>query len=454
MTDFPFSTTSPMSSSALPVVAIVGRPNVGKSTLFNRLLKRRHSITDAVPGVTRDPVGVDCRIGAKRMRLVDTGGFRVDGMGLDAEVTKRTLEQVKGANLILFVMDVEEVTPEDESFIEIMRPLAERVVVVVNKVDGPEKETSVWNFHTYGFNEVIGISAEHRRNIDDLRDLIASRLPDDVEGSRPDEEASQAATVRLAILGKPNTGKSTTMNLLTGAAHSLISATPGTTRDVIEGTFENRGVQFALVDTAGIRRKSRVEEDLEYYSVNRAIGSIESSDIVLLVIDATQGVTDQDKKIASLVIDKGKGLVLVLNKWDLLERIPNLRNAQEDRVRFLFPVLEFAPIVPMSALNGEGVDELTKTLHKVWRQLNIRVDTSKVNKAMKSWNEHYSPPRDRRTVYRVRYVTQTGTNPVHFLLFVNRKRGFPVGWVQYIANRIRKDFGFSSIPIEVELRES
>jgi GTP-binding protein len=171
------------------------------------------------------------------------------------------------------------------------------------------------------------------------------------------------------------------------------------------------------------------------------------------MIDSGEGVTDQDKKIASLVIERGKGLVLVLNKWDALEPMPNLRNAIEDRVRFLFPILEFAPIVPLSALKGEGVEELMATLIKVWRQLNKKVDTPKINKAMKEWNEHYSPPRDKRSIYRVRYVTQIGVNPIKFLLFVNRKKGFPAGWIQYLVNRIRKDFGYSLVPVSIELRE-
>lgn len=450
MTDSPSSL--PDLAQQRPVVAIVGRPNVGKSTLFNRLLGRRYSITDSIPGVTRDPVGIDCVIAGKRLRLVDTGGFRLEGEGLEAEVSKRSLDQVKSAALVLLVMDVDDITAEDEGFIEVMRALTNRVVLVVNKVDEPEKESAVWNFHSFGFDEVVGISAEHRRNIDALTDVIVRRLPD-YEGDEFPHGGGEGVVVRLSILGKPNTGKSTLMNRLTGNEHSLVSDIPGTTRDVIEGSFERKGQRFTIVDTAGIRRKSRVEENLEYYSVTRAIGTIESSDIVLLVIDAELSVTDQDKKIASLAIEKGKGVILVLNKWDLLERIPNLRASREDRVRFLFPVLEYAPVVPISAATGEGIDELLSVLVKVWRQLNTRVDTSKVNKAMKSWNEHYSPPRDRRSIYRVRYMTQTGTNPVRFVLFVNKRKGFPAGWVQYLTNRIRKDFGFASVPIAIELRE-
>lgn len=451
MTDSPSSTTRPSATRMLPIVAIVGRPNVGKSTLFNRLLRRRRAITDSVAGVTRDPVAAEWRLGSRRISLVDTGGFRTDATGLSALVSARTLEQIVEAELVLLVVDLEEVTAEDEEFINVVRSHRDKVILVVNKVDRPDQEASVWNFHSYGFPEVVGVSAEHRRNIEALGELIDRRLPR-FEGE-PEAAEDSTDAIRLAILGKPNTGKSTLMNRLTGSSRSLVSENPGTTRDAIEGTFAYRGHHFTLIDTAGIRRKSRVEEDLEYYSVHKAIGSIESADIVLLIIDVQSGVTDQDKKIASLAIDKGKGVILVMNKWDMLEEVPNLRVAQEDRVRFLFPVLEFAPFVPLSALRGNGIEELMKILLKVWRQLNTRVSTAKINKALKGWNARYAPPSGKGTPYRVRYLTQTSKNPVRFLLFVNRKKGFPVGWTQYLVNRIRKDLGFSSIPISVDVKD-
>lgn len=452
MSDSSSSTTELRDARRLPVVAIVGRANVGKSTLFNRLLRRRRTITDSVPGVTRDPVAVECHLGERQLTLVDTGGFRVEASGIEAMASRRALSLVEEADLVLLVMDVNEVTAEDDRFIEIMRPLSDRVLLVVNKIDGPEREAQVWNFHSYGFREVVGVSAEHRRNIDELIDHIERRLPEGAPEPTAEEE-QERATVHLAILGKPNTGKSTLMNILIGHDESIVSDEPGTTRDVIEGQFAYRSHRFRLVDTAGIRRKNRITEDLEYYSVHKAISTIELSDIVLLVIDAEIGVTEQDKKIAALAIEKGKGVILVLNKWDLLEPVANLRAAQEDRARFVFPVLEFAPLVPLSALRGEGIDELKRTLLKVWRQLNMRVSTGKMNKALEAWNQHYAPPGDRRTSYRVRYLTQASRNPVKFLLFVNRKHGFPATWVQYLTNRIRKDFGFSSVPLAVELRE-
>ncbi|HUZ17378.1 MAG TPA: ribosome biogenesis GTPase Der [Spirochaetia bacterium] len=475
MTDSSSSENNSTTRASLPAVVIVGRPNVGKSTLFNRLLRRRRAITDATPGVTRDPVEEVLRIGPRALRLIDTGGFRLDGEGLDDIVSELSLAVVREADVVLLVLEVDQMTAEDEAFIELLRPEAERLVVVVNKVDTPEKEAAVWNFHSLGFPAVVGISAEHRRNIGELIDAIVERLPevselpeptvlpglpDASESMEPARQKAAAAPgvdgfdVRVAIVGKPNTGKSTLMNRLAGGNRSLVSELPGTTRDVVYGDFAYRGKRFAILDTAGIRRKNRVDDDIEYYSVNRAIGAIGDADVVLLVIDSLENVTDQDKKIAQLAASHGKGILIVLNKWDLLEHIANQRNAMEDRVHFLFPILEYAPIIPLSALDGTGEPELLKTMLTVWNQLNHRVDTGKLNASMKGWNEHYSPPRDKKLAYRVRYVTQVGTNPVRFVLFVNRKKGFPAPWIQYLTNRIRSEFGFRSVPVEVLVRES
>ncbi len=466
----PFESDEP--SGRLPTVAIVGRPNVGKSTLFNRLLGKRRAITDSTPGVTRDAVDDECVLGGRQVRLVDTGGFRTAGAeaatrdkvrqdsslatplpALDEMVRERAFSVAQQADLILLVLDVDEVTPEDEALIERLRAYADRVLLVVNKVDGPEKEPSVWNFHSYGFDAVIGVSAEHRRHLDELGSAIAGRLSPAVT---PFEARGGGDTdrIRIAILGKPNTGKSTLMNRLTGSERSLVSEIPGTTRDVVRGWFEYQGKQFAILDTAGIRRKNRVVSDVEYYSVNRAIGAIEDADAVFLVIDSLESVTDQDKKIAQLAVARGRGIVIAMNKWDLLEKVANRRAAMEDRVRFLFPMLEFAPIVPLSARNGTGVPELLRKTLQIWSQLNQRVDTGKLNSAMKKWNEHYSPPRGDRFAYRVLYITQIGTNPLRFVLFVNRRKGFPATWLQYLTHRIRREFGLPLVPLDIQVRES
>jgi len=276
-------------------------------------------------------------------------------------------------------------------------------------------------------------------------------------GGAGGEAAIDRGTVKgelaVAILGKPNTGKSTLMNRLSGAERSIVSPVPGTTRDVIEGGFVYRDLTVRLLDTAGIRRKSRVEERLEYYSVNRAIRSIEEASVVLLVIDSVESVTDQDKKIASLAERRGRGIILVLNKWDMLSPVPNMREAMTDRIRFFFPALDFAPVVPISALTGDGIPGLLQAMAQVWQELNRRIDTPKLNQALKRWNDRYLPHSSSQASFRARYLTQIGTLPLRFLLFVNRRKGFPSSWVEYLRNNLRKEFGMAHVPLEIELRE-
>ena len=470
------------SSSAHSTVVIVGRPNVGKSTLFNRILGRRRAITDPTPGVTRDPVEADRTIKGRVYRLIDTGGFKLDRGGeLDEVVVRRSPDAIERASLILLVVDVTMLTPEDEAFMELLRPSADRLVLVVNKVDDVNRDDLVWNYHRYGFRRVVGVSAEHGRNLSELLELIAESAgagvgTSGVEAAAEEgatEEAATEATVAketateatvaegatagselaVAILGKPNTGKSTLMNRLSGAETSIVSPIPGTTRDVIEGGFVYRDLTVRLLDTAGIRRKSRVEERLEYYSVHRAIQSIEEASVVLLVIDSVESVTDQDKKIASLAARKGRGIVLVLNKWDMLAPVPNMREAVTDRIRFFFPALDFAPVVPISALTGDGIPSLLQAVAQVWRELNRRVDTPKLNQALKRWNDRYLPHSSGQGSFRARYLTQIGIMPLHFLLFVNRRKGFPSSWVEYLRNNLRKEFGMTHVPLDIELRE-
>jgi GTP-binding protein len=443
--------TSTLTNKPFPRVAIVGRPNVGKSTLFNRFLGIRRAITDPTPGVTRDPVETVCRIGGRSVFLVDTGGFRLEGEGIDQLVTKKSLSMIEDADLVLLLLDVTETTPEDESFIGHLRKYADKVLVVVNKVDNPSREQSVWNYHSLGFDHVVGISATHGNNFDILSDMVLRLLDFEAYSG---EEPEARHDIALAILGKPNTGKSTLVNLLTGRETSIVSDVPGTTRDVIEGSFEWNGRRFRILDTAGIRRKSRVGDNIEYYSVNRAIRAIDEADVVLLMIDAEDGLSEQDKKIASLIVDRGKGVVLVLNKWDLGENTRNRFEAVSDRVRFLFPVLGFAPLVAISALENQGIDRLLKAVVMVNAELGRRIDTGKLNRAFRAWTAEYAPPTIGRKRYKIRYMTQVSVRPVRFVLFVNRLQGFPAEYTQYIKNKIRKTLGFSHIPINLDLRET
>jgi GTP-binding protein len=445
----------------LPKIAILGRPNVGKSTLFNVLIGRRRAITHSAPGVTRDPLEAECAMGGGRVRLVDTGGYTIDGEGLAAVVTRRTLKAARESDLLLLVLDAVESTPLDEEFIRLMRPFSDKVLLVVNKVDSPDRDASVWNAHAHGFPHVIGVSAAHGRSIDRLKETAASLLEERLESPlstasparRSATGAPEDAVVRIAVLGKPNTGKSSLANRLLGEERSIVSAVPGTTRDVVEGTFTHKGRSLRILDTAGIRRKSRVTDPVEYYSVNRAIESIGRADIVFLMMDASLGIVDQDKKIAAQAVKEGRGVVLVPGKWDLQRDTAELRDAVRELVRFQFPVLSFAPIMPVSALTGYGVRALLDSALAIWEQLHTRVGTGRLNQALESWLAHYKLPA-RGKNYKIRFMTQVSSNPVRFVAFVNRMSGFPLGYGQYLENCIRRDLGFALVPVSVEFKQS
>jgi GTP-binding protein len=434
-------------------VAILGRPNVGKSTLFNRLIGRRKAITDPTPGVTRDAVEYEWQLGATRVLLVDTGGFNLETGEMETRVSERSLLMAEEADLLLLVTDVNAISGEDLDFIERLRKYEDKLILVINKVDTARHEDAVWNFYELGFETVVGVSAAHGRNVDSLRELIRRR-----SGEKPgpageaDDSLPAEEIISLAVIGKPNTGKSTLLNSLLDEEKSLVTDIPGTTRDIIEGKFAYKGVSFRVLDTAGIRRKNKVNDSVEYYSVNRAIHSLREADIVFLMIDAREGLTEQDKKIASLAVKKGRGIILCLNKWDLMPKVGNSFEAVRDRLRFLFAILDFAPVLPLSALRGEGISKLLTTTLQVWRQLNRRVDTPRLNKALAGWVEHYGLPVRGKNI-KIRYATQVSINPVRFVFFVNHLRGFPNGYKNYLTNKIRSDLGYGSIPIQLEMRE-
>ncbi len=471
-------------------VAITGRPNVGKSTLFNRLIGRRRAITARTPGVTRDPVTATVEFSGLRVTFSDTGGYTAGEAPIDRRVSERALEVVAKADVVLFMFEGRQVTGEDELFLEHMNRFREKVLLVVNKIDTPEHESALYEFYRFGFEPVIGISAEHDRGIDELREELERRLhavagqgsrraeaaeAGLVAGSRGDsrrardrgygktlasahdeindEEREHDTTITLAILGQPNTGKSTLANALLGRQSSLIDPDPGTTRDVVEGEFTFGQQRFRLLDTAGMRRRSRVDEPVEYYSVNRAVATLSEADVVLLVIDAQKGVSEQDKKIAGLVVKRGCGVVLVLNKWDLMSGASNEFEAICDRVRFVFPVLQFAPIVAISAQENSGIKRMLRTAVQVYQELGERVDTGKLNRSLQEWVNENPPPMVKRRRPKLLYATQTGRRPPVFVIFAGRKSDVPESYVTFIKNRIREEDGYRLTPIRVEIRE-
>jgi GTP-binding protein len=437
--------------TSLPVVVLAGRPNVGKSTLFNRLLRARRAITDPTPGVTRDAVTKDAFILGKPVRLVDTGGFKLDKEGLDSLVVEKTLETLKTADLIVLLLEAGIFTPEDEEFINFLRQFYDKLLVVVNKTEGGRHGDEAFNLFSYGFDKILMISAEHGDHIGELEEAIVERL--DFSCITEDIE-SERQPIRIALLGKPNTGKSTLSNWLTASQASIVSPLPGTTRDVVEGTFAFKNHDFVILDTAGIRRKSKVTENIEYYSVNRAIKTIDEADVVLLLIDACEGLADQDKKIAGLIHDKGKGVIFVLNKWDMMPDVKNTFEAVRDRIRFLFGQMEYAPILPLCALDGEGVSKLLNAAIRLNAQLRRHIDTSALNQALMEWMEENPPPQGPQTRFKIKYAVQVSSNPVKFIFFVSRPHAVREAYIAYIRNKIRKELGFSEIPVKIEIRGS
>ncbi|MCL2094380.1 MAG: ribosome biogenesis GTPase Der [Treponema sp.] len=448
-----------------PRVALAGRPNVGKSTLFNRLLRRRRSITDPTPGVTRDPVSMGAVILGRPVELIDTGGFKLDREhdsiqgDLEREVVERTLGILKGADLIVLIFEAGELTLEDEEFISLLRPYQSKLLAVVNKTEGGRRISESYNILSYGFDRVIMISAEHGDNVGELEEAIIAALPESgpegpgAEGRGAGGTQTQGS-IKLALLGKPNTGKSTLSNRLTSSEASIVSPHPGTTRDVVEGEFTFKKRKFQVLDTAGIRRKTKVSENIEYYSVNRAIRAIDQADIVILIIDAQESLTDQDKKIAALAHEKGRGIILALNKWDTMGEGKNTFNAVRDRIRFLFGQMEYAPILPLSALNGEGLEKLLNTCITMSAQLHRQIETSVLNQHLSKWLVEYPPPLGKQSRFKVRYAVQTQANPVRFIFFASRSHAVSEPYVAYLRNRIRRDLGFSLIPLLIEVRAS
>ncbi|MBN1835735.1 MAG: ribosome biogenesis GTPase Der [Spirochaetales bacterium] len=452
-------TSSPSTESdargSVFTVAILGKPNVGKSTLFNRLVGRRRAITHSTAGVTRDIVEAELWFGDLRCLIRDTGGYNRDSGAIERLVARRSLESAEESDLLLLVVEAAGVSGEDRDFVEKLRRYEDKVILVVNKVDSESQEMALGEFFQLGFRRMIPVSAEANRNLDELREAIyqAARRGEGGPGRPARQAAASEEVPRLTIIGKPNTGKSTLLNRLLGQERAIVSETPGTTRDPVFGEFAYGETRLRVVDTAGIRRRAKVTENVEYYSVNRAIRTLEEADIVLLLVDGLEGLSDQDKKIASLAVRRGRGVVIVLNKWDRMDRGRPALRAAADRVRFVFPILQFAPVVAISAQTGWNVNRMLQEVLELWDQLRRKVPTHQLNRLLQQWVADYPLPVRGRNV-KLRYATQTSVNPVRFVFFVNSRKGYPGGYTRYLENRIRQDLGFDKVPVAVEVRES
>lgn len=441
----------------LPLIVIAGRPNVGKSTLFNALTHTKRAITDPTPGVTRDPVEGTCFLDGMPVHLMDTGGYKLTRditsreSEMDDLVVEKTVSMIQKADRILLLLDATESTAEDEELIQHLRPYAEKMIVAVNKTEGGKNEHLAYNYLQYGFRDVILISASHGDNLQQLQE----RMVEGLDFSRVTEGTDESRPIRIAILGKPNTGKSTLSNALTHTEASIVSDYAGTTRDVVEGSFRYNGRDIQILDTAGIRRKAKVKENVEYYSVNRAIKTLDECDIAFIMIDSKEGFADQDKKITAQAFARGRGVIFVLNKWDLMEDQSNKAiRAAQNWIQTMFGQMNWAPILTLSAKNKDGIKALMNKTLEIYEQLNRKVDTAALNMALKDWLFKYPPPATKSIHFKIRYMTQTSINPVNFLLFATRPDNVPESYVSYLKNRIREDLGFDQIPVQLEMKAS
>lgn len=438
-----------------PLVVIAGRPNVGKSTLFNRILHKRRAITDPTPGVTRDPITENAFINGYPVRVMDTGGFKLERdkgtmeAVLDELVVEKSIDALKKADVILLLLEAGTITGEDEEFINLLRPYWNKVFAAVNKTEGGRNENEAWNFMQYGFEDLLLISAEHGDNIPELYEALIKRL--DFTNVVEDDEPEQ---IKIAIMGKPNTGKSTLSNLLTNSEASIVSDYAGTTRDVVEGQFRFKNRRFQVLDTAGIRRKAKVTENVEYYSVTRAIKTLDRCDIVFYMLDANEGLTEQDKKVIGLAYERGRGLIFILNKWDTQDQEKKHFKKAERDIKVMFAHMDYVPVVPISAKENTGIPQLLNTAMEIYNQLTHSIDTSALNQALKDWVAAYPPPASKNAHFKARYMVQTGVNPVTFLLFATRPEVVQQNYLSYLKNKIRSDLGYDKIPVILELKAS
>jgi GTP-binding protein len=433
-----------------PVVAIVGRPNVGKSTLLNRIVGRRAAIVEEQPGVTRDRKDVDADWLGRPFRLVDTGGWMVGGSDLDAKVSQQAERAIAEADVVLLVVDVTTgITEEDSRVAELLRRRGKPTLLVGNKVDDVSREAMVWELLSLGLGDPYPVSALHGRGTGDLLDALVELLPDhepgaDAEALEPSTAEASPEGIAVAIVGRPNVGKSTLFNQLTGDERSVVHDLPGTTRDSIDTVIETDLGPVRLVDTAGMRRRSKIGEGTEYYSLVRALQAVDDADVALLVIDATDGVTGQDQRLAERIDAAGCPIVLVLNKWELLDadRRAEVRWQVGDKLRFIGD----APVLPITALTGRGVHKLFPALERSVDAYTRRIPTGRVNAVIQEAQQAHAAPGGARVLY----ATQGAAEPPTFTLFVNRE--LPRTYLRYIERRLREAFDLGATPVKVRVR--
>jgi GTP-binding protein len=431
-----------------PVVAIVGRPNVGKSTLFNRLYGRRKAIVDDMPGVTRDRNYADVDRFDVPFTLIDTGGFEpVSSDRLLQQMREQSRLAMEEADVILFVMDAREgLTPADREVVDMLRRVEKPVFYLANKVESEKQLADLGDFYSLGIERIFPISAEHNRGVDDLMEEVLTTFP--ATGAAKEDDN----VTRIAVVGRPNVGKSSLVNRLLGYERVVANPTAGTTRDSVDTMFNCNRKRYLLIDTAGIRRKGRISLQVETYSVVDALRSIERADVALILLNAEEGVVEHDAKIAGYAYEAGKACIFIVNKWDTLNKDNSTTGKFVDRIRTEFKYLSFAPIVFVSALTGQRTGKIMSEVEKVMAQYSKRVSTSELNKVLREAVEHHHPPLAGGKRVKFYYASQVGTKPPSFVFFTNSNEGIHFSYERYLSNMLRQAFDFSGAPLRLMFR--
>lgn len=433
-----------------PVVAIVGRPNVGKSTLFNVLAGEMIAIVKDTPGVTRDRIYADVSWLDREFTMIDTGGIEPDSKDIIlSQMREQAQIAIDTADVIIFITDVKQgLVDSDSKVADMLRRSGKPIVLVVNKVDNFDKYMpDVYEFYNLGIGEPIPISAASRLGLGDMLDIVISYFPEKAKTEEEDERP------RIAIVGKPNVGKSSIINKLVGESRVIVSDIAGTTRDAIDTEVKHDGKEYVFIDTAGLRRKNKIKEELERYSIIRTVTAVERADVVLMVIDAVEGVTEQDAKIAGIAHERGKGIIIVVNKWDAIEKNDKTMKEYEGRVRQILSFMPYAEIMYVSALTGQRLLKLYDMIDMVIENQTLRVATGVLNEIMTEAVAMQQPPSDKGKRLKLYYVTQVAVKPPTFVIFVNDKELMHFSYTRYLENKIREAFGFRGTSLRFFIRE-
>lgn len=440
-----------MNQDKLPLIALVGRPNVGKSSLFNRIAKTRKAIVDSTPGVTRDRHYEKVVWNDKAFVLVDTGGIESDGQdAINRLIQEQTRQAIDEADIILLLLDGREgVMPDDHKVVDILRRSGKEVHYLVNKIDGPAQEEQLLPaFFELGVERLWPISAAHGFGVADFLNFFAAAL-----AAQPEEPEVPAETIRIAFLGRPNVGKSSLINRLLGEERMVVSDLPGTTRDSVDTLLTRRGKHYLLIDTAGIRRKGKVSEKIEKFSVMRALRALERCDLALILIDAEEGITEQDTKVIGYCLERGRACLLVVNKWDTVKDDKKRQKWLQEEVERATNFIGYAPMHQLSALTGAGVKKLFPMIEMVFSQYGQEFSTAQVNKVLTEALAGHTPPMHQGRRLKFYYVTQVATKPPTFVTFVNYPKGVHFSYYRYLVNQFRQQLALDKTPLKIILRE-